>query len=268
MLEDKQTKNYTMNLCEGSILNKLLLFSLPLMASSMLQLFFNASDVAVVGQFAGKNSLAAVGSNGSIINLLTNAFMGLSIGANVLVARYFAAKKEEKLKRFGSPLYVSPSTGLMALVETRYKFIVFGKSQYACVYRIADLASYELEQEKVKSSKGKEETKHYCHLFFHNVAGLYDFRFEVSGELEFKELENYFNKLFGIEKTIGNSINNAKKQWEAIKDMAGAVKAAATGAEDVEEKAQAAYDSLSTYLEGDRTKLIEMADIALSSVRY
>ena len=99
MLEDKQTKNYTMNLCEGSILNKLLLFSLPLMASSMLQLFFNAADVAVVGQFAGKNSLAAVGSNGSIINLLTNAFMGLSIGANVLVARYFAAKKEEKLKR-------------------------------------------------------------------------------------------------------------------------------------------------------------------------
>ena len=99
MLEDKQTKNYTMNLCEGSILNKLLLFSLPLMASSMLQLFFNAADVVVVGQFAGKNSLAAVGSNGSIINLLTNAFMGLSIGANVLVARYFAAKKEEKLKR-------------------------------------------------------------------------------------------------------------------------------------------------------------------------
>ena len=176
--------------------------------------------------------------------------------------------KEAKLKRFGSQIYVSPWTGLMALVETRYKFIVFGKSQYACVYRIADLASYELEQEKVKNSEGKEETKHYCHLFFHNVAGLYDFRFEVSGELEFKELENYFNKLFGIEKTIGNSINNAKKQWEAIKDMAGAVKAAATGAEDVEEKAQAAYDSLSTYLEGDRTKLIEIADIALSSVQY
>ena len=65
----------------------------------MLQLFFNAADVVVVGQFAGKNSLAAVGSNGSIINLLTNIFMGLSVGANVLVARYFAAKKEEKLRR-------------------------------------------------------------------------------------------------------------------------------------------------------------------------
>ena len=88
-----------MNLCEGSILKKLLLFSLPLMASSMLQLLFNAADVVVVGQFAGKNSLAAVGSNGSIINLLTNIFMGLSVGANVLVARYFAAKKEEKLRK-------------------------------------------------------------------------------------------------------------------------------------------------------------------------
>lgn len=99
MFEKKETKNYTMNLCEGSILNKLLLFCLPLIASSMLQLFFNAADVVVVGQFAGKNSLAAVGSNGSIINLLTNIFMGLSVGANVLVARYFAAKKEEKLRR-------------------------------------------------------------------------------------------------------------------------------------------------------------------------
>jgi putative MATE family efflux protein len=88
-----------MNLCEGSILNKLLLFSLPLIASSVLQLFFNAADVIVVGQFAGDNSLAAVGSTGSMVNLLTNVFMGLSVGANVLVARYFAAKQEEELRK-------------------------------------------------------------------------------------------------------------------------------------------------------------------------
>ena len=88
-----------MNLCEGSILNKLLLFSLPLIASSVLQLFFNAADVIVVGQFAGDNSLAAVGSNGSIINLLTNVFMGLSVGANVLVARFFASKQEAELRK-------------------------------------------------------------------------------------------------------------------------------------------------------------------------
>ena len=99
MLERKRSKNFTMNLCEGSILNKLLLFSLPLIASSVLQLFFNAADVVVVGKFAGDNSLAAVGSNGSIINLLTNVFMGLSVGANVLVARYFAAKQEQELRK-------------------------------------------------------------------------------------------------------------------------------------------------------------------------
>ena len=95
----KSSRNYTMNLCEGSILNKLMIFTLPLIASSVLQLFFNAADVVVVGQFAGDNSLAAVGSNGSIINLLTNVFLGLSVGANVLVARFFASKQEEELRK-------------------------------------------------------------------------------------------------------------------------------------------------------------------------
>lgn len=98
-MRTKQKKSYTMNLCEGSILKKLLLFALPLMLSSMLQLLFNAADVIVVGRYAGDHSLAAVGSNGSIINLLTNIFVGLSIGANVLVARYFAAKQENELRK-------------------------------------------------------------------------------------------------------------------------------------------------------------------------
>lgn len=99
MQTEQKKKSYTMDLCEGSILKKLLLFALPLMLSSMLQLMFNAADVIVVGRYAGDNSLAAVGSNGSIINLLTNIFMGLSIGANVLVARYFAAKQENELRK-------------------------------------------------------------------------------------------------------------------------------------------------------------------------
>lgn len=99
MSSQKSAKNYTIDMCEGSILNKLLLFALPLIASSVLQLFFNAADVIVVGKFAGDHALAAVGSNGSIINLLTNVFMGLSVGANVLVARYFAAKQEKELRK-------------------------------------------------------------------------------------------------------------------------------------------------------------------------
>jgi hypothetical protein len=175
--------------------------------------------------------------------------------------------KEEKLKRFGADIYVSPSTGLMALVETRYKFIIFGKSQFACVYRIADLASYEYEEETVKNSEGKEEKKEFCRMFFHNTAGLYSFRFEISNSHEFKSIEKYFDTLFGIQKTLGNSINNAKKQWAAIKDIAGAVKAAATGAEDVEEKAKDAAESLGTYLAGDRTELIAKADAALAKVQ-
>ena len=94
--ETKKTK-YEMDMCSGSILGKLLLFSLPLMCSSILQLLFNAADIIVVGRFAGDNSLAAVGSTSSLINLLTNFFMGLSVGANVLVARYFGAKQKKDL---------------------------------------------------------------------------------------------------------------------------------------------------------------------------
>lgn len=99
MAENAKKKVYTMDLCEGSILKKLLLFTVPLIASSVLQLFFNAADVVVVGKFAGDNALGAVGSNGPIINLLTNVFIGLSVGANVLVARYFASKQYEELKK-------------------------------------------------------------------------------------------------------------------------------------------------------------------------
>lgn len=84
-------------MCEGPILKKMLLFALPLMASSLLQLLFNAADIIVVGRFAGDNSLAAVGSTTSLINLLVNLFMGCSIGANVLVARFFGAKKSNEL---------------------------------------------------------------------------------------------------------------------------------------------------------------------------
>lgn len=98
MITETKKKNYEMDMCSGSILGKLLLFSLPLMCSSILQLLFNAADIIVVGRFAGDNSLAAVGSTSSLINLLTNFFMGLSVGANVLVARYFGAKQNKDLK--------------------------------------------------------------------------------------------------------------------------------------------------------------------------
>ncbi len=81
-------------MCSGNIIGKMLIFALPLMLSSILQLLFNAADVIVVGRFAGDNSLAAVGSTTSLVNMLTNVFLGLSVGANVMVARYTGAGRE------------------------------------------------------------------------------------------------------------------------------------------------------------------------------
>jgi len=92
-------KKYEMDMCSGPVLRKILIFALPLMASSILQLLFNAADIIVVGRFAGDNSLAAVGSTSSLINLLTNLFIGLSVGANVLTARYYGARKSVPLSK-------------------------------------------------------------------------------------------------------------------------------------------------------------------------
>ena len=88
-------KSYEINMCEGPIFSKIVVYSIPLMLSGILQLLFNAADTIVVGRFAGSQALAAVGSTGSLINLLTNVFMGLSIGANVLVARFYGAGREK-----------------------------------------------------------------------------------------------------------------------------------------------------------------------------
>lgn len=94
-----EKKRYEIDMVNGPILHKMLLFTIPLMCSSILQLLFNAADIVVVGRFAGDNSLAAVGSNSSLINLMTNLFMGLSIGGNVLAARDFGAGSDEELSK-------------------------------------------------------------------------------------------------------------------------------------------------------------------------
>ncbi len=92
------SKSYQMDMCSGPLPGKILRFAVPLMLSSILQLLFNAADVIVVGQFSGSTSLAAVGSTGALTNLLTNIFLGLSIGANVLVARYYGARQEKDIR--------------------------------------------------------------------------------------------------------------------------------------------------------------------------
>ena len=94
-----QSRQHSIDMIHGPLWNKILLFALPLVASGMLQLLFNAADVVVVGRFAGKEALAAVGSNTSLINLLVNLFVGLSVGTNVVVARDLGAGQEDAVRR-------------------------------------------------------------------------------------------------------------------------------------------------------------------------
>ncbi|MDO4459268.1 MAG: MATE family efflux transporter [Clostridia bacterium] len=92
-----KTKSHSMDMTHGPLLGKIIRFAIPVMLSGCLQLLFNAADMVVVGKFAGPTSLAAVGSTGALINLVVGLFMGLSIGANVLVARYYGAGQHKDL---------------------------------------------------------------------------------------------------------------------------------------------------------------------------
>lgn len=98
-LEEGKIHKHEIDMTSGSVLKKMLLFSFPLMGSSILQLLFNAADIIVIGRFAGDNSLAAVGATSSLINLLVNLFVGLAIGANVLTARYYGAKRDADISQ-------------------------------------------------------------------------------------------------------------------------------------------------------------------------
>ena len=97
-MKSKVENKYEMDMCSGALLPKILLYSLPLILSGILQLLFNAADVVVVGRFAGNDALAAVGSTSALINLLVNVFIGLSVGTNVMVARFYGAGQKKELE--------------------------------------------------------------------------------------------------------------------------------------------------------------------------
>ncbi|MDE6177344.1 MAG: MATE family efflux transporter, partial [Paramuribaculum sp.] len=88
-----------MDMLEGGVLRKLLVFAIPLIASGVLQQSFNAVDIAVVGRFASSQALAAVGGNNVVINILVNLFVGVSIGANVVAANYIGRRNEAGVRR-------------------------------------------------------------------------------------------------------------------------------------------------------------------------
>lgn len=91
------SRSYEIDMCSGALIPKILQFSIPLMLSGILQLLFNAADIIVVGQFTGSQAMAAVGSTGSLNNLIVNIFLGLSIGSSVLMARYYGAKENDNI---------------------------------------------------------------------------------------------------------------------------------------------------------------------------
>lgn len=105
---------YEIDMCNGTIMDKLISFSLPLMLSGILQLMFNAVDIIVVGRFSGSQALAAVGSTSALINVFTNLFIGISLGANVLTARFYAAGREKEVS------------------ETVHTAITLGTGQWNC----------------------------------------------------------------------------------------------------------------------------------------
>lgn len=120
----KKNNKYEMDMCNGPLLGKILIYTLPLMLSGILQLLFNAADVIVVGRFAGNESLAAVGSTSSLINLLVNVFLGLSVGTNVMVARFFGAGQKKELQEM---VHTAVTTALICGVGLIFIGVIFSK---------------------------------------------------------------------------------------------------------------------------------------------
>ena len=95
--QERHQRSHQINMLEGPLGKKILIFTLPLAGCSILQQLFNSTDVAVVGRFSSSQALAAVGSNGPLINMLVLLFTGLSVGANVLIARYIGQNDRKKV---------------------------------------------------------------------------------------------------------------------------------------------------------------------------
>ncbi len=93
------TRSHDLDMCNGPLFGKILTFALPIMAMNLLQLLFNAADMVVVGYYSGKSALAAVGSTGSLISLIVNLFMSLSVGTSVIVAQDTGANQPTAISR-------------------------------------------------------------------------------------------------------------------------------------------------------------------------
>ena len=116
----KEKKANSMDMIHGSLWNKILLFALPLAASSILQQLFNSVDTAVVGRFASSQALAAVGSNSSLISLMINLFLGVSLGSNVVIAHYIGQGSGKNIK-------AAVHTAMLVAVLCGFFVLLFGQ---------------------------------------------------------------------------------------------------------------------------------------------
>lgn len=113
-------KTENMDMLQGTLTDKILAFALPLAATGILQQLFNAADVAVVGQYAGKNAMAAVGSNSPVIGLLVNAFVGIALGANVVISRFTGQKNADGVQK-------AVHTSVVFAVLSGFALMLFGE---------------------------------------------------------------------------------------------------------------------------------------------
>lgn len=133
------------NMLEGSIWDKVLAFAIPLALTSILQQMFTAVDVAIAGQFVGKEALAAVGANGIVINLMLNLMIGLSVGANVVCASFLGAKSYVRL---GKAVHTSMLIAAVCGVALAIFGVIFGRDILQCIdtpEEILDLAELYLQ---------------------------------------------------------------------------------------------------------------------------
>ena len=134
-----KSNKYEIDMCNGSIMDKLISFSVPLMVSSILQLMFNAVDIIVVGRFSGSQALAAVGSTTALINIFTNLFIGISLGTNVLAARYYASGRAREMSE---TVHTSITLALISGVIMAFVGFAFAKAALAMMGTPADVISH------------------------------------------------------------------------------------------------------------------------------
>lgn len=185
---------------------------------------------------------------------------GAKIFNELFLPRMDTKEKDKKLVKFGH-VYVAPDLGLTALAEPEYKFFIFGKHwPRACVYRTGDLFRYDVQKE-TKVVDGKEQTETFVEYEFANTPGMFTFRDKVTnGDAVVK----YFNSVFGIQKTLSNMGNNIQNKINAFKAAGEAVKAAMNGDENMQGKAEGAFNALNVAQYGDRTEINARADAALA----